>query len=201
MDYELIFRITFIINYIIFAGVRIYYRSQNLGRKSEKELNQWTKSIIVLMFAILGYFLAISLWILVPQIIFVFQIDIPPLLRWLGVIIALLATVLLWWIHHTLGQQYSARLEIQEEHQLIKVGPYHRVRHPMYTTFNLFSLSVSIISANLLIIFFAVFIAIPFYWISKTEEEMLIEQFKDDYLQYMKITGRFIPRFAQAEEK
>jgi protein-S-isoprenylcysteine O-methyltransferase Ste14 len=147
------------------------------------------------MFAILGYFLAISL------IIFVFQIDIPPLLRWLGVIIALLATVLLWWIHHTLGQQYSARLEIQEEHQLIKVGPYHRVRHPMYTTFNLFSLSVSIISANLLIIFFAVFIAIPFYWISKTEEEMLIEQFKDDYLQYMKITGRFIPRFAQAEEK
>ncbi|MHA2339041.1 MAG: isoprenylcysteine carboxylmethyltransferase family protein, partial [Candidatus Hodarchaeales archaeon] len=140
MDNELIFRIIFIINYIIFAGVRIYYRSQNLGRKSEKELNQWTKSIIVLMFAILGYFLAIGLWILVPQIILVFQIDIPPLLRWLGVIIALLATVILWWIHHTLGQQYSAKLEIQEEHQLIKVGPYHRVRHPMYTTFNLFSL-------------------------------------------------------------
>ncbi|MHA2337938.1 MAG: methyltransferase family protein, partial [Candidatus Hodarchaeales archaeon] len=99
------------------------------------------------------------------------------------------------------GQQYSAKLEIQEEHQLIKVGPYHRVRHPMYTTFNLFSLSVSIISANLLIIFFAVSITIPFYWISKTEEEMLIEQFKDDYLQYMKITGRFLPRFAQTEEK
>jgi protein-S-isoprenylcysteine O-methyltransferase Ste14 len=30
---------------------------------------------------------------------------------------------------------------------------------------------------------------------------MLIEEFKDDYLQYMKITGRFLPRFAQTEEK
>ena len=107
---------------------------------------------------------------------------------------ALFATGLTLWIHRTLGQQYSAKLEIQKDHQLITVGPYSKVRHPMYTTLNLFSLSVSLISANILLIFFAISVAIPFYWIVRAEEELLIGQFGEEYLEYMKTTGRFFPR-------
>ncbi|MFX0064201.1 MAG: methyltransferase [Candidatus Hermodarchaeota archaeon] len=194
MDEELLFRILFISIYAVFAGVRIFYRSQTLGRESEKEYTQKTKSIIFLVLAILGYFLTIGLWILVPQTIVMFQIALPLLIRWLGVGMSVIAIALVAWIHRTLGRQYSAKWEIQKEHQLITVGPYSKVRHPMYTTFNLFSLSVALISANLLMIFFAICIAIPFYWIAKTEEKMLIEQFGEEYLEYMKTTGRFFPR-------
>ncbi|MFX1535060.1 MAG: methyltransferase, partial [Promethearchaeota archaeon] len=197
MDVELMFRILFIIIYAVFAGVRVYYRSQTLGRESEKEITMKTKSIIALSLAILGYFLAVGLWILFPQIVLIFQIALPLLIRWLGVGMAIIGIALLVWIHRTLGRQYSAKLEIQEEHQLITVGPYSKVRHPMYTTFNLFSLSVALISANLLLIFFAICIAIPFYWIVKTEEKMLIEQFGDEYLEYMQSTGRFLPRLGR----
>ena len=48
MDEELMFRMLFIFTYAIFAGVRIYYRSQNLGRKSEREYSQWTKAMAAL---------------------------------------------------------------------------------------------------------------------------------------------------------
>ncbi|MFX0183506.1 MAG: methyltransferase [Candidatus Hodarchaeota archaeon] len=195
MNEELVFRILFISIYAVFAGVRVYYRSQSLGRTSEKEYTQKTKAIIALMLAILGYFLVIGLWIIIPQTILVFQIALPFWVRWAGVGIAVIAIALTVWIHRVLGRQYSAKWEIQKNHKLITVGPYSRVRHPMYTTLNLFSLSVSLITANLLLILLAISVAIPFFWIARAEEEILIEQFGEEYLEYMKITGRFFPRF------
>ena len=194
MDEELVFRIFFISIYGVFAGVRVYYRSQTLGRTSEKEYTQKTKAIIALILAILGYFLVMGLWIVIPQTILVFQIALPLLIRWFGVGMAIIAIALTVWIHRALGRQYSAKWEIQQGHKLIIGGPYSRVRHPMYTTLNLFSLSVSLITANLLLILLAISVAVPFFWIARAEEEILIEQFGDEYLEYMKITGRFFPR-------
>ena len=197
MDDDSMFRILFISIYAVFAGVRVYYRGQTLGRTSEKEYTQKTKAIIALIISILGYFLAVGLWVVFPQIVFSFQIDLPFIIRWVGVGMALLAIVLTVWIHRVLGRQYSAKWEIQKDHKLIIVGPYSRVRHPMYTTLNLFSLSVSLISSNLLLILLAISVVIPFFWIAKAEEEILIEQFGEEYLDYMKITGRFFPRLSK----
>ena len=121
MDDQLMFRILFIAIYAVFAGVRIYYRSQNIGRASEKEYTQKTKAILVLIVAILGYFLTMGLWIVFPSLILVFQIPLPSLVRWFGGGMALIATGLTAWIHRSLGHQYSAKLEIQTNHQLITV--------------------------------------------------------------------------------
>ncbi|MFX0016344.1 MAG: methyltransferase [Promethearchaeota archaeon] len=194
MDEQLMFRILFISIYAVFAGVRIYYRSQNLGRTSEKESTQLTKAMIVLIVAILGYFLTVGLWLVFPQFILIFQLPLPSIIRWFGGGIALIATGFTLWIHRSLGKQYSAKLEIQMDHQLITGGPYNKIRHPMYTSLNLFSLSVSLITANLLLIVFAIFVAIPFHWITKVEEALLIDQFGDEYREYMNTTGRFFPR-------
>ena len=84
MDEQLVFRLLFISIYAVFAGVRIYYRSQNIGRASEKEYTQKTKATIVLMVAILGYFLTMGLWIVFPQFIVIFQIPLPSVIRWFG---------------------------------------------------------------------------------------------------------------------
>ena len=192
---EFVFRLCFLVLYGVFGGVRVYYRSKNLGRKSEREVTQLSKSMIALSFAIVGYFIVIALWLLFPLLTGFFQLPIPLLIRWSGVGIAVVAIILLFWTHHTLGKQYSAKLEIQKEHKLIVEGPYKIVRHPMYIVFILFPVSLSIISANLLIIIFTILIALPFHWISQQEEKMLIEQFGDEYLEYQKTTGRFVPKF------
>jgi len=195
MDEELLFRFILILIYGIFTGVRIFYRSQELGQTFEQEYFRKTKAIILLIVAILGYFLFLIVWIIFPQMIIVFQFNFPSILRLFGAIVAAFSIFLTAWIHHTLGSQYSAKWRIRKGHQLIITGPYSRVRHPMYAILNLFSISVSIITANVLIIFFAFSVAIPFFWIARTEEKFLIDLFGEEYLEYMKNTGRFFPRF------
>ena len=199
MDEELLFRILFILIYAVFTGVRIYYRRQDIGRESEKQYSQKTIPVIFLSLAIIGYFLSLAVWIVFPTTVSVFQVGIHPVIRWFGVGTAILAIALTLWIHHTLGRQYSALWQIQKEHELITGGPYSRIRHPMYTTLNLFSLSVSLISGSILLIFLSICVALPFPWIARAEEKMLIDQFGEEYLEYMKTTDRFLPLFRKKE--
>jgi Isoprenylcysteine carboxyl methyltransferase (ICMT) family len=45
---------------------------------------------------------------------------------WIGIGIAL-------WAPYNLGQYWSARITLKEDHQLIRTGPYAYLRHPIYT--------------------------------------------------------------------
>ena len=193
MEEELMFRIVFVLTYSVFASVRIYYRSQNIGRESERQETSVDAPAILLTIAILGFFAIMFLYILLPGWIFWAHIEMHIVIRWLGFILAAISIGFLYWIHRTLGYQYSAKLEIQTEHKLIEAGPYSRVRHPMYTVFISFSIAVAIIASNALMIIFTIMIAIPFHWISRREESMLIEEFGEEYQNYMKRTGRFLP--------
>ena len=189
------FRIIFLATYAIFGSVRIYYRSQTIGRESEKEESLKDKPTIFLSIVILAYFVAMFIYILVPDWIFWAHFNLHIVIRWAGLVLATVGIGLLVWIHHTLGQQYAAKLAIQTEHALIEAGPYKKVRHPMYTVFILFSLAVALISSNSLLLIFAILIAIPFHWISRNEERMLTDEFGEEYQSYMKRTGRFLPPF------
>jgi protein-S-isoprenylcysteine O-methyltransferase Ste14 len=193
LEEELMFRIIFVVTFAIFGSVRIYYRSQTLGRESEREESLMDKPTIFLSIVILAYFAAMFIYILFPDWIFWAHIDLHIIIRWTGLALAAVGIGLLTWIHHTLGRQYAAKLEIQKDHALIEAGPYNKVRHPMYTVFILFSLAVALIASNLLILIFAILIAIPFHWISRNEERMLTDQFGEEYQNYMQRTGRFLP--------
>ena len=193
MEEELMFRIIFVLTYAIFGSIRIYYRKQTLGRESEKEESLRDPQTIFLSIVILAYFATMFIYILLPDWIFWAHLDLHILIRWFGVALGVLSIGLLTWIHQTLGRQYAAKLEIQKEHALIEAGPYKKVRHPMYTVFISFSLAVALISSNLLILIFAILIAIPFHWITQKEERMLTDQFGEDYQSYIDRTGRFLP--------
>lgn len=193
MEEELMFRIIFVVTYAIFGSIRVYYRSQTIGRESEREESLMDKPTIFLSIAIIAYFAAMFVYILFPDWIFWAHIDLHIIIRCVGLVLAGVSSGLLVWIHHTLGRQYAAKLAIQTEHALVEAGPYKKVRHPMYTVFILFSLSVAIISSNSLLLIFAILIAVPFHWISRNEERMLTDEFGEEYQTYMKRTGRFLP--------
>lgn len=193
------FRLVFISLYGIFALIRVYFRSQTLGRESEEDRSLLDAPTIFLSIMILGYFATIFIYMLLPDWIFWAHFETTILIRWSGLVLGSMSIGLLGWTHRTLGRQYAAKLEIQQEHKLIKSGPYARVRHPMYTIFSLFSLTVALISSNWLMLIFAILIALPFHWISKTEEQMLIDQFGDEYINYMSRTGRFLPQIRRKD--
>jgi protein-S-isoprenylcysteine O-methyltransferase Ste14 len=122
------------------------------------------------------------------------KVVMPSWLRWLGVVGAASSVILVAWTHRALGRQYSAELAIQKDHVLVTTGPYARTRNPMYTGFIMLSLSMAVMASNLLVLFFAILVTLPFPWIAMEEERMLLETFGDDYREYMRRTGRFFPR-------
>jgi protein-S-isoprenylcysteine O-methyltransferase Ste14 len=194
VDEEQLFRLLFLAIYAVFFAVRIRYRVESAKREPEKrqKIEIWPGGILAI--AILGYLASIVLYMLDVQWVSWSRLALPTWVRWLGAAGALASTVLVAWTHRALGRQYAAELAIQRGHVLVTTGPYARTRHPMYTALNAFSLSMALMTSNLIIIFFAVLVAVPFPWIAEEEERMLLGTFGDEYREYMRRTGRFFPR-------
>ena len=194
LDEDLLFRLLFIAIYAVFFGVRMRYRVESARRTPEERWQAKSKAFKMLIIAILGNITSFVLYILAIPWTSWSQIVMPSWLRWLGVIGAMFSLLLVAWIHRTLGRQYSAELAIQKDHALVTSGPYARTRHPMYTALNMFSFSLALMTSNILVLFFAILVIVPFPWIARMEEKMLLETFGEDYREYMRKTGRFFPR-------
>jgi protein-S-isoprenylcysteine O-methyltransferase Ste14 len=201
MDEELLFRLLFVAIYAVFFGVRMRYRVESIRRTPEQRYKIEGKAFRMLIFAILGYVVSIVLYMLAIPWTSWSWVVMPSWLRWLGVVGAMSSVLLMAWIHHTLGRQYAAELAIQKDHVLVTSGPYARTRHPMYTALNMFSFSLALTASNLLVLFFAILVIVPFPWIARMEEKVLLEAFGEDYRDYMRRTGRFFPRIQSIDEK
>jgi protein-S-isoprenylcysteine O-methyltransferase Ste14 len=97
--------------------------------------------------------------------------------------------------HAQLGRNWSVTLEVRVDHALITDGVYARVRHPMYTAFWLWALAQAILLPNWIAGFAGIVGFGTLYLIRVDREEaMLLETFGDQYRDYMRRTGRVIPR-------
>jgi protein-S-isoprenylcysteine O-methyltransferase Ste14 len=93
----------------------------------------------------------------------------------------------------SLNRSYSWTLEIRDEHRLVKDGLYRYVRHPVYLGALLSVIAVPIYAASFLGFLFTL-TAIPlFIYRMGVEEKMLIEEYGDEYLEFMKATSKLIP--------
>lgn len=108
------------------------------------------------------------------------QLSLPSWLRASGIVIGGIGVGLLHWVFTTLGHNFSMSLVIKQDHSLITNGPYHWVRHPMYTAFAMVFLGLFLLSGNW---FVAGTAAVGFgaAMVIRTpqEERMLLESFGD----------------------
>jgi protein-S-isoprenylcysteine O-methyltransferase Ste14 len=124
-----------------------------------------------------------------------FSFPLPDWLRWIGFGIGIV-TVFFWiWVQVTLDTQWSPQLQLTEGHHLITTGPYKRIRHPLYAGMFGWMLSLSLLTANWIFLGACVLTVAGLLWRVPREEKMLIEAFGAEYLDYMKRTGRFLPKF------
>jgi len=97
------------------------------------------------------------------------------------------------WARKTLGENWSAKITLKKEHELIQSGPYKIVRHPIYTGFELMILGPAIVFGEL-----KGFIALGIVMVShllkiRKEEELMRQQFPEQYVEYSKRVKRLIP--------
>ena len=71
-----------------------------------------------------------------------------PVLFAAGVVVAAAALVMFRLTHKALGRMWSVSLQLKQDHRLITIGIYRRLRHPMYTAFWLMALAQALLLPN-----------------------------------------------------
>lgn len=90
--------------------------------------------------------------------------------------------------------KYAVSWAMTENQRLVTSGPYRYVRHPSYLGYFLMFFGLFFLWPNLFTLF--PLVAIPGYFrVTFEEERLLIRHFGDEYVEYQRKTGRFIPRF------
>ena len=108
-------------------------------------------------------------------------------LTWAGIALAL-------WARWHLGQYWSARITIKEDHKLIRTGPYTRLRHPIYSGLDLAAIG-SAIAIDRWRCVIGVCLIILGYWIkARREEAMLTAQFGAEFQEHCRHTGFLLPK-------
>ena len=122
--------------------------------------------------------------------------SLPTWAGWLGVVLIASALFVFWRAHADLGLNWSPTLEIREKHELVTRGIYGYIRHPMYASQWLWVIAQPLLLQNWIAGFMNLLIFIPFYFLRvKTEEQMMLEQFGEQYSSYMQKVGAVVPRF------
>jgi protein-S-isoprenylcysteine O-methyltransferase Ste14 len=94
----------------------------------------------------------------------------------------------------SLGRNITDTVAIRKEHTLVTHGPYRWIRHPLYSFGFLLFVGFTLLTANWFIGLTGVCALTLLALRTPIEEAKLIEQFGDAYREYMKRTGRFLPR-------
>jgi protein-S-isoprenylcysteine O-methyltransferase Ste14 len=148
-----------------------------------------------MILATYGNMIIVALYLLNVPWIWWSYLLLPISIRVLGIVLSVLSLVYLYWAGKVLAEHFSYTLEIQEEQKLVTDGPYRKVRHPIYTGTLTFLIFQFIVSDNILFLILTLSL-IPYLVIRvRKEEEMMLENFGDEYAAYMERSGRFLPKF------
>jgi protein-S-isoprenylcysteine O-methyltransferase Ste14 len=189
---EIIFKIIFVILWFIYIAIRVPFESKYRLLQKIKVLDSKKEKLLIILLA-LGLLLIPLIWVFTP-FLNSFNIELPIWVKWLGVVISTLSLFHFNLIHKTLGANWSPTLEIMEGHQLVKIGVYKRIRHPMYTQMFFWTVAQFLIISNLIAGLSGIVSWIIFYFVRvPREEKMMLEKFGDEYIEYKKQSGRIIP--------
>lgn len=112
----------------------------------------------------------------------------------LGVVMIVAGISFRAWAVQSLGKYFTATVQISEDHQLVRTGPYRIVRHPSYTGAFLAIIAGGVILESLVgFILSCTAMIIAYYVRIGIEEKELISRFGDDYLAFKRDTKMIIP--------
>lgn len=115
------------------------------------------------------------------------------LMSWLGLVLfvagILIQSLAMW----QLRSFYTVRLGVQSNQKLVTNGLYRRIRHPGYLSYLMSIVGIGLALSSIATLVLVVLIWIFLHFRIKSEEEMLLAEFGDQYRQYMKRTWKLIP--------
>jgi protein-S-isoprenylcysteine O-methyltransferase Ste14 len=113
--------------------------------------------------------------------------------RAVGWAIAVVGLLLCVWGRRTLGRNWSGHVGIKSDHELIRSGPYARVRHPIYTGLILTFAGTAVYLGQWRSIAGAGMFLVVFWLKARDEETVLQREFAGTYGVYRSATGMLVP--------
>lgn len=117
--------------------------------------------------------------------------------RWSGVGLGIGSGGLVMWTFHSLGHNLTDTVVTRRNATLVTHGPYRWVRHPFYLAFAVVVIANTLITANIYLAITGTAAFLSIVARTSIEESKLIDRFGDDYVDYMRQTGRFLPRIGR----
>jgi protein-S-isoprenylcysteine O-methyltransferase Ste14 len=194
---ETIFRVLAAL--IFFTGICIssYYRRKADKDTGEKISRKVDGSVTMTAIKIGGLILWLTplVYLINPTWMHWSKIGLPESVRWAGVGVGVLCVLGIYWLFSSIGSNISPTSATRKEHQLVTSGPYRWVRHPLYTIGASLFIAFGMMADNWFIAALGILAFVGMAIRVPKEEANLIEKFGDEYREYMKNTGAFLPKF------
>ena len=193
---ENIFRILAALILFTGMGISTYFRlkaDKETGEKISRKVDG-SAMMNIIRFGGLILWLSPIVYLLNPNWMNWSKIGMPESIRWLGVGIGALCAFGIYWQFSSIGSGITPTSATRKEHKLVTRGIYRWIRHPLYTIGSSFIISFGMMADNWFITAFGILAFILMAVRTPKEEANLIEKFGDEYREYMKHTGRFLPR-------
>ncbi len=108
--------------------------------------------------------------------------------------LALAGLAIAIWARVHLGQYWSDKIVLKVDHQLVRSGPYARVRHPIYSGVLLGVLGTALLLGEMRgLLAFAVLL-VNYAIKGKREDRILASHFGDDFREHARRAGFILPR-------
>lgn len=176
-----ILSLSFLVSEII---ILILKRSKSTEVKIRKD-----KSTMLILWIVI--ILAINGGIIISKI---YPHESFPALEYSGIALMILGFIIRWTAIAQLGKAFTVDVSISKTHKIKDDGLYKIVRHPSYSGLVLIFFGFSLMLDSwysILIVNVPTFIALGIR--IKAEEELLAENFGEEYVNYKKRTKRLIP--------
>ena len=120
------------------------------------------------------------------------------IISWVLLVDAAFLATHAFWTLHTYGApdrdiQDPSRIAMEKTTKLVTEGPYHFIRHPMYSSLLCLAWGIFLKQINLLSTLLAVLVSLTLFLTAIYEERENLRNFGDGYAAYMQRTKRFIP--------
>ncbi len=178
------------------VGISVYHRSK-ADRESGEKISRRADGDLTMGLIKLG---GLVLW-LTPLVYLInpawmawSKLGLPEWVRLLGIVLGVLCAAGVYWLFSSIGTGITPTSATRAEHKLVTHGPYRWVRHPLYTVGSSLFIAFGMMADNWFLALLGVLAFIGMALRTPKEEANLIDKFGDEYREYMKRTGRFLPR-------